>query len=76
MWPASSALHAATLDLEILCGRKDEVLAGGLRPVVQAQIPSDLRRSDIKVTVYLKRFCGGKIFQITHVIFKLFPIKK
>ena len=33
MWPASSALHAATLDLEILCGIKDEVLAGGLRPV-------------------------------------------
>ena len=32
MWPASSALHAATLDLEILCGIKDEVLAGGLRP--------------------------------------------
>ena len=29
----ASALHAATLDLEILCGIKDEVLAGGLRPV-------------------------------------------
>ena len=60
MWPASSTLHAATLDLEILCGIKDEVLAGGLRPVVQAQIPSDLRRSD---------FYGGQIF-------KLFPTKK
>ena len=48
----ASALHAATLDLEILCGIKDEFLAGGLRPLVQAQIPSDLRRSDIKVTVF------------------------
>ena len=36
--PASGTLHAATLDLEILCGIKDEFLAGGLRPVVQALI--------------------------------------
>ena len=52
LWPASGTLHAATLDLEILCGIKDEFLAAGLRPLVQAQILSDLRRSDIKVTVF------------------------